>query len=42
MITGRENDKNWCEAAYLVNHSNFLTTYYEHQKGFKKDPEKAS
>ena len=31
------NDKNWAEVLYLSNHSNFLTTYYEHQKGFKKD-----
>jgi hypothetical protein len=29
------NDKNWCEAVYLVNHPNFLTSYYEHRKGFK-------
>ena len=31
------NDKNWSEVLYLSNHSNFLTTYYEHQKGFKKE-----
>ena len=30
------NEKNWCELLYLSNHSNFLTTYFEHQKGFRK------
>ena len=31
------DDKNWSEIIYKTKHSNFLTTFHSHQKGFNKD-----